>query len=112
MWNKIEAVLRPYKIREILEYLDEAGHYYYLEECRGFGKRLSPLALYKDNEALAVESLPRTKVSIYVRGADVGPLVELLLEKSSTGIIGDGKLFVLSLIRAIEIGTQEIYGEN
>ncbi|PKL15170.1 MAG: hypothetical protein CVV50_00975, partial [Spirochaetae bacterium HGW-Spirochaetae-6] len=84
----------------------------YLEECKGFGKRLSPLALYKDQEALSVESLPRTKVSIYAREADIGALVELLLEKSSTGIIGDGKLFVLPLIRAVEIGTQEIYGEH
>jgi nitrogen regulatory protein P-II 1 len=109
MWKKVEAILRPYKIQEIIEVLKDLQLIFYIEESMGFGKRLSPLSLYSKKESSpAIESLPRTKLTVVVREELVEQVVNLIREKGGTGIVGDGKVFVEPVLGIIDIYSQEI----
>lgn len=110
MWKKIEAVIRPYKIQAIIEKLEPFGLFFYLEECKGFGKRLSPLSLYKAKKVPDLETLPRTKLTILVPENLLEKVIEIIVNQGDTGIVGDGKIFILPLYRVIDIYSKEIYG--
>lgn len=109
MWKKIEAVLRPYKVQEIIEQLEERKIHFYLEDCVGFGRRLSPLSLYKKESPLPGQSLPRTRITLFLPQQDEDWAVSLILERGDTGIAGDGKIFITPVIRGMDIETREIY---
>ncbi|HCL55491.1 MAG TPA: P-II family nitrogen regulator [Spirochaetia bacterium] len=110
MWKKIEAIIRPYKIQKIITELEKLNVFFYLEDSKGFGKRLSPLSLYQSEKAPVIETLPRTKITILCPDAQVEPIVSIILEDGNTGIVGDGKIFIQTIEKIIDIYKQEING--
>ena len=106
---KIEAILRPFNIQPLIEELKDKEKVFYLEECKGFGKRISPLSLYKNSSQSTLESLPRTKISIFVKEEHVEQLIELIISAGQTGIVGDGKIFITPVESILDIESREFY---
>ncbi len=103
MLKKIEAVLRPYKINEIIKALMKFNVFFYLQECKGYGKRLSPLSLYKNDINKSIESLPRVKFSIIAHQENIDQVIKIIIELGNTGIVGDGKIYIESILNEIKI---------
>ncbi|HOJ49595.1 MAG TPA: P-II family nitrogen regulator [Spirochaetota bacterium] len=99
---KIEVIVRPYQtqiIRDILSFENES---IIIEDVNGIGVNVNPLNLYKGQKKI-LESLPKSKITIYTYKGTHEEIIKLILEKIRTGIIGDGKIFVQEILNSIEI---------
>ena len=106
--KQITAVIKPFKLEEVREALAEQGVTgLTVTEVKGFGRQTGHTELYRGAEYV-VDFLPKVKLEIAVDDGLVDKVVEAICSTANTGKIGDGKIFVYDLERAIRIRTGEI----
>jgi nitrogen regulatory protein P-II 1 len=105
--KKIEAIIKPFKLDEVKEALQEVGiQGITVTEAKGFGRQKGHTELYRGAEYV-VDFLPKVKIEIVVEEARVEASVDAIQKAARTGRIGDGKIFVLNVEEAIRIRTGE-----
>ena len=105
--KKIEAIIKPFKLDEVKEALQEVGlQGITVIEAKGFGRQKGHTELYRGAEYV-VDFLPKVKLEIVLSDALVEGAVEAIRKSSQTGRIGDGKIFVSTIEEAIRIRTGE-----
>ena len=103
----VTAIIKPFKVEEVRTSLDEIGvSGMTMTEVKGFGRQKGHTELYRGAEYV-VDFLPKVKIEIVVDDELVDPAVECIEESAKTGRIGDGKIFVSSIEKAIRIRTGE-----
>ena len=109
--KKVEAIIKPFKLDEVKESLNEIGiQGITVTEVKGFGRQKGHTELYRGAEYV-VDFLPKVKLEIIVKDDVVTKVVETIQESARTGRIGDGKIFVLPIDEVVRIRTGE-KGEN
>jgi nitrogen regulatory protein P-II 1 len=105
--KKIEAIIKPFKLDEVKEALQEVGvQGITVTEAKGFGRQKGHTELYRGAEYV-VDFLPKVKIEIVVANERLEAAVEAIQKAARTGRIGDGKIFVLNVDEAIRIRTGE-----
>jgi len=105
--KKIEAIIKPFKIDEVKEALAESGIVgMSVTEVKGFGRQKGHTEIYRGSEYV-VDFLPKVKLDIVVEDEQVDAAVKAITESAKTGKIGDGKIFITTIERAIRIRTGE-----
>ena len=105
--KKIEAIIKPFKLDDVREALSEVGvSGLTVTEVKGFGRQKGHTEMYRGAEYM-VDFLPKVKLEIVVADADVERCIDAITEAAHTGKIGDGKIFVMNVERAIRIRTGE-----
>lgn len=105
--KKIEAIIKPFKLDEVKEALQEIGlQGITVTEARGFGRQKGHTELYRGAEYV-VDFLPKVKIEVVVDENMVDKTVEAIITAARTGRIGDGKIFILPVEEAIRIRTGE-----
>ena len=105
--KKIEAIIKPFKLDEVKEALQEVGvQGITVTEAKGFGRQKGHTELYRGAEYV-VDFLPKVKIEIVINEDRVEASVEAIQKAARTGRIGDGKIFVLNVEEAIRIRTGE-----
>jgi nitrogen regulatory protein P-II 1 len=106
--KKIEAIVRPYKVDDIKNGLNEQGVLgMTISEVRGFGRQKGHTEMYRGTE-YTVDFVPKIKIELVVPDEQLKPILETILRTAQTGQIGDGKIFVTDLANVIRIRTGEI----
>jgi len=109
--KKIEAIIKPFKLDEVKEALQEIGlQGITVIEAKGFGRQKGHTELYRGAEYV-VDFLPKVKVEVVLSDEMVDKAVETIQNAAKTGRIGDGKIFISSIEEAIRIRTGETGGE-
>ncbi|BBU56972.1 MULTISPECIES: P-II family nitrogen regulator [Mameliella] len=105
--KKIEAIIKPFKLDEVKEALQEAGiQGLSVVEVKGFGRQKGHTELYRGAEYV-VDFLPKVKIEIVLDDDQVDAAIEAIVEAAKTDKIGDGKIFVSHVEQAIRIRTGE-----
>jgi nitrogen regulatory protein P-II 1 len=105
--KKIEAVIKPFKLDEVKEALQEVGlQGITVTEARGFGRQKGHTELYRGAEYV-VDFLPKVRIEVVVDDSMVEKTVDAIVNAARTGRIGDGKIFILPVEDAIRIRTGE-----
>ncbi len=105
--KKIAAIIKPFKLDEVKEALQEIGlQGITVTEAKGFGRQKGQTELYRGAEYV-VDFLPKVKVEIVLGDDMVEKAIEAIMNSAKTGRIGDGKIFVSSVEDAIRIRTGE-----
>ena len=105
--KKIEAVIKPFKLDEVKEALQEVGlQGITVTEAKGFGRQKGHTELYRGAEYV-VDFLPKVKIETVIDDAHVEQAVEAIRKAALTGRIGDGKIFVYPIESAVRIRTGE-----
>ena len=105
--KKIEAIIKPFKLDEVKEALQELGvQGLSVIEAKGFGRQKGHTELYRGAEYV-VDFLPKMKVEVVLDDDQVEPAIEAIVAAARTGKIGDGKIFVTAVEQAIRIRTGE-----
>ncbi|MDX6749073.1 P-II family nitrogen regulator [Geminicoccaceae bacterium 1502E] len=105
--KKIEAVIKPFKLDEVKEALQEVGlKGMTVTEVKGFGRQKGHTELYRGAEYV-VDFLPKVKIEIVVEDSIVERAVEAIQQAARTDRIGDGKIFVMPVEEAVRIRTGE-----
>ena len=105
--KKIEAIIKPFKLDEVKEALQEVGvQGITVTEAKGFGRQKGHTELYRGAEYV-VDFLPKVKIEIVIAEDRLEAAVEAIQKAARTGRIGDGKIFVLNVEEAIRIRTGE-----
>lgn len=109
--KKIEAIIKPFKLDEVKEALQEVGiQGLSVIEAKGFGRQKGHTELYRGAEYV-VDFLPKVKIEVVLADDLVEAAVEAIIGAAKTGKIGDGKIFISSVEQAIRIRTGEEGGE-
>ncbi|MDO9030458.1 MAG: P-II family nitrogen regulator [Hydrogenophaga sp.] len=105
--KKIEAIIKPFKLDEVKEALQEAGlQGITVTEAKGFGRQKGHTELYRGAEYV-VDFLPKVKIEAAVADDRVPIMIEAIEKAARTGKIGDGKIFVSALEQVVRIRTGE-----
>ncbi|MFQ5466228.1 MAG: P-II family nitrogen regulator [Thermodesulfobacteriota bacterium] len=105
--KKIEAIIKPFKLDEVKEALNELGiKGITVSEVKGFGRQKGHTELYRGTEYV-VDFLPKIKMEIVVKEEMLARVVETVVETAKTGKIGDGKVFVTPVDEVVRIRTGE-----
>ena len=105
--KKIEAIIKPFKLDEVKEALQEVGlQGITVVEAKGFGRQKGHTELYRGAEYV-VDFLPKVKLEIVVEDDMVERAVEAIVRTARTGRIGDGKIFITSVEDVIRVRTGE-----
>ena len=105
--KKIEAIIKPFKLDEVKDKLNEIGiKGITVSEVKGFGRQKGHTELYRGAEYV-VDFLPKVKLEIIVSDSMVEEIVEAITKTAQTGRIGDGKIFVLPIEDIVRIRTGE-----
>ncbi len=105
--KKIEAIIKPFKLEEVKEALDEIGlKGLTVTEAKGFGRQKGHTELYRGAEYV-VDFLPKVKIEVVLEDNLVERAVEAIQQAAHTGRIGDGKIFVSPVEEVIRIRTGE-----
>jgi nitrogen regulatory protein P-II 1 len=105
--KKIEAIIKPFKLDEVKEALQEIGlQGITVTEAKGFGRQKGHTELYRGAEYV-VDFLPKVKIETVVDDTRVDAAVEAIRKAALTGRIGDGKIFVYAIESAVRIRTGE-----
>ena len=103
--QKVEAIIKPFKLDEVKEALNAIGvQGITVSEVKGFGRQKGHTELYRGAEYV-VDFLPKIKLEIVVPDDLVPKVVQAVQSAANTGRIGDGKIFVLPVIEAVRIRT-------
>ncbi len=109
--KKIEAIIKPFKLDEVKDKLNEIGiKGITVSEVKGFGRQKGHTELYRGAEYV-VDFLPKVKLEIIVSDSMVNEVVDAISKTAQTGRIGDGKIFVLPVEDIVRIRTME-HGEE
>ena len=105
------AIIKPFKLDDVREALTPLGvQGLTVSEVKGFGRQKGQTEIYRGAE-YHVSFLPKVKVEIAVPSDLAEQVVEAIMKAAHTGKIGDGKIFVMDLDRAVRIRTGELDGE-
>ncbi|MEE8128516.1 MAG: P-II family nitrogen regulator [Nitrospinaceae bacterium] len=105
--KKVEAVIKPFKLDEVKDKLNEIGiKGITVTEVKGFGRQKGHTELYRGAEYV-VDFLPKIKLEIVITDNQLDEVVNAIIKSAQTGRIGDGKIFVTSLEETIRIRTGE-----
>ena len=105
--KKIEAVIKPFKLDDVREALAEAGvDGLTVTEVKGYGRQKGHSELYRGAE-YQVDFMPKVKIDVVVSDDEVDRAVDAIVAAARTGKIGDGKIFVYDIQRAVRIRTSE-----
>jgi nitrogen regulatory protein P-II 1 len=105
--KKIEAVIKPFKLDEVKEALQDLGlHGMTVLEAKGFGRQKGHTELYRGAEYV-VDFLPKLKLEVVVNDDQAEAAIDAILNAARTGRIGDGKIFVTDVLNVIRIRTGE-----
>lgn len=105
--KKVEAIIKPFKLDDVIDSLTELGiEGVTVSEVRGFGRQKGRTEIYKGAEYI-VDFLPKIKIEIAIADSLVDSAVEAIQQSARTGKVGDGKIFVFPLERAVRIRTGE-----
>ena len=105
--KKIEAIIKPFKLDEVKEALQEIGlQGITVIEAKGFGRQKGHTELYRGAEYV-VDFLPKVKIEVVLADDMLAKAVEAIQRAAKTGRIGDGKIFISSIEDAIRIRTGE-----
>ena len=105
--KKIEAVIKPFKLDEVKEALQDVGvQGLTVIEVKGFGRQKGHTELYRGAEYV-VDFLPKVKLEIILSDDLLDSAVEAILSTAGTDKIGDGKIFVSNIEQAVRIRTGE-----
>lgn len=106
--RKIEAIIKPFKLDEVREALNEIGvSGLTITEVKGFGRQKGHTELYRGAEYV-VDFLPKVKIEIVVFEKLVDNTIETIVKAARTGKIGDGKIFVTRVEQVVRIRTGEL----
>jgi nitrogen regulatory protein P-II 1 len=105
--KKIEAIIKPFKLTEVKDALNELGiQGMTVSEVKGFGRQKGHTEIYRGSE-YTVDFLPKVKIETVVADCLKDAAVAAILKAAKTGKIGDGKVFISSVEEAIRIRTDE-----
>ena len=103
----ISAIIKPFKLDDVRAALSELGvSGMTVTEVKGFGRQRGHTELYRGAEYV-VDFVPKTRIEVAVKDALVEQVVEAIVNSARTGKVGDGKIFISELERAIRIRTGE-----
>jgi nitrogen regulatory protein PII len=103
----ISAIIKPFKLDDVRAALSELGvSGMTVTEVKGFGRQRGHTELYRGAEYV-VDFVPKTRIEVAVKDALVDQVIEAIVGAARTGKVGDGKIFVSELERAIRIRTGE-----
>ncbi|MBL7205081.1 MAG: P-II family nitrogen regulator [Desulfobacteraceae bacterium] len=105
--KKVEAIIKPFKLDDVKDAVLKLGvSGITITEVKGFGRQKGHKEIYRGAEYV-VDFLPKIKLEVVV-ATDIAPrVVEMIKEHAYTGEIGDGKIFVIPVEKAIRIRTGE-----
>lgn len=107
LMKKIEAIIKPFKLDEVKEALQEVGlQGITVTEAKGFGRQKGHTELYRGAEYV-VDFLPKVKVEVVLAEDNVEQAIDAIRNAAQTGRIGDGKIFVSQVDEVIRIRTGE-----
>ena len=105
--KKIEAIIKPFKLDEVKEALQDIGiQGLSVIEVKGFGRQKGHTELYRGAEYV-VDFLPKVKIEVALDDDQVEPAIAAITDAAKTDKIGDGKIFVSTIEQAIRIRTGE-----
>ena len=105
--KKLEAIIKPFKLDEVKEALQEVGlQGITVTEAKGFGRQKGHTELYRGAEYV-VDFLPKVKLEVIVPDEKIQQVVETIEKAAKTGRIGDGKLLVVPVDDAVRVRTGE-----
>jgi nitrogen regulatory protein P-II 1 len=105
--KKIEAIIKPHKLEEVKEALNEIGiKGMTVTEIKGYGRQKGHKEIYRGAE-YQVDFMPKVKIEIVVEKDQADHVVETIVKSARTGKIGDGKIFILPVEEVIRIRTGE-----
>ena len=105
--KKIEAIIKPFKLDEVKEALQEVGvQGLSVIEVKGFGRQKGHTELYRGAEYV-VDFLPKVKIEVVLDDDQVDAAIAAIVDAAKTEKIGDGKIFVSTVEQAIRIRTGE-----
>ena len=105
--RKIEAIIKPFKLDEVKEALQEIGlQGITVIEAKGFGRQKGHTELYRGAEYV-VDFLPKVKIEVVLSDDMLDKAIEAIQKAAKTGRIGDGKIFISTIEEAIRIRTGE-----
>ena len=106
--RKIEAIIKPFKLDEVREALDEIGvSGLTITEVKGFGRQKGHTELYRGAEYV-VDFIPKVKIEVVVVEKLVDGTIETIVKAARTGKIGDGKIFVTQVEQVVRVRTGEL----
>ncbi len=107
----ILAIIKPFKLDDVREALTPLGvQGLTVSEVKGFGRQKGQTEIYRGAE-YHVNFLPKVKIEVVVPEAMADQVVEAIIKAANTGKIGDGKIFVMPVERAVRIRTGEMNAE-
>jgi len=105
--NKVEAIIKPFKLDEVKNALNEIGVTgMTISESRGFGRQRGHKEIYRGAE-YQVDFIPKIKIDVVVAESMTNGVIDAIKDNAGTGKIGDGKIFVMPVSEAIRIRTGE-----
>ena len=105
--KKIEAIIKPFKLDEVKEALSEIDiNGMTVTEVKGYGRQKGHTELYRGAE-YNIDFLPKIKIEIVVSDKNLKAVTDIILKTANTGKIGDGKIFVYNVEKAIRIRTND-----
>lgn len=105
--KKIDAIIKPFKLDDVKEALNEIGiQGMTISEVKGYGRQKGHKEIYRGAEYI-VDFIPKIKIEIVVEAERVDAVVEKIRDAANTGKIGDGKIFVTSVEEAVRVRTGE-----
>jgi len=105
--KKIEAIIKPFKLDEVKEALNEIGiQGMTVVEVKGYGRQKGHKEIYRGAEYM-VDFIPKIKIEIVVAADLVNKVTDTILKTANSGKIGDGKIFVIPVEDAVRIRTGE-----
>lgn len=105
--KKVEAIIKPFKLEEVKEALSELGiQGMTVSEVKGFGRQKGHTEIYRGSE-YTIDFLPKMKIEVVVPADKADDVIKAIVGAAKTGKIGDGKIFVAPVEKAIRIRTEE-----
>ena len=105
--KKIEAIIKPFKLDEVKEALQDLGvQGMTVIEAKGYGRQKGQTELYRGAEYV-VDFLPKIKIEVVIADDQLDRAVEAISAAARTGRIGDGKIFISEVIEVVRIRTGE-----
>jgi nitrogen regulatory protein PII len=104
----VTAIIKPFKLDEVRDALSEIGvQGMTVTEVKGFGRQKGHTELYRGAEYV-VDFVPKVKLEVAVESSRLDQLVDTIVQVAQTGKLGDGKIFVYDLEKAVRIRTGEL----
>jgi len=105
--KKIEAIIKPFKLDDVKEALNEIGiQGMTVTEVKGYGRQKGHKEIYRGAEYV-VDFIPKIKIEVVVAKNQAPQVVEKIRQAANTGKLGDGKIFVYSVEEAVRVRTGE-----